>query len=273
MAVADAAPSTTRRRQTTPAALTKAQSDRALAQFPFHFEVVEIARMFVDHDYQRPLTSFVTKVEENLNPALIMTLCVSLRTSGKYAVIDGQTRMVACERLGLTALPCLVYTGLSKADEARIFELLQTERRNITSWTRFRAALVAKNPEALAINALVESVGLKIGDPGGIKSVAALEKGYREDSFILERTLVALKEAWPDRTPSGQFIRAVHYFFRKLAPNMDVDDQRLVTRLRTAGTDQLAIRAAHLRAGGSRVSGSGATVYLAQAILNAYRGG
>lgn len=263
-------PTATRRR--TPSSNGEVDAASVLAQLPFRPEVVSLSRMFVDHDYQRPLTNFVSRIEANFNPALVGALFCSERTSGKIAVIDGQTRMVALERLGFDAWLSLVYTGLSKADEARIFVLLQTERRSVTSWTRFRGALQAKDPEALAIRSLVESVGLKIGEgQGAIKSVAALEYGYRRDEFTLERTLSVLKAAWPERVPDAQFIRGLHYFYSKPAHQMDVDDEKLVRRLKAVGPDTLAIRAAHLRASGARVSGSGSTAYMAQSILNSYR--
>lgn len=252
-----------------------------LAEFPYTFAVVEIGSMIVDHDYQRQLSSLAKRIEEDFNPALVMTLCLSERTAGtisdlgaihggRYAVMDGQTRMAGCEARGITALPSLVYKGLTKADEARIFELLQTQRRNVTSWARFRAALVGKNEEAVAIKGLVESVGLEIGEkPGQIRSVAALEYGYRIDDFTLERLLSILKEAWPDRTPDSQFIRAMHYFLRR----NEVDDERLVRRLKSSGAQDLTIRASHLRASQARVEGRGSTAYLAQAIKNAYQSG
>lgn len=263
-------PAATRRRAANNGTATASAAE--LAAFPFRFEMAPTSRMFVDHDYQRPLTSFVNTIEENFNPSLLQPLSISERVSGKLAVIDGQTRMVAAERKGYTVLPCVVYTGLSKSDEARIFELLQTQRRNITSWTRFRAALQAKNPESLAIKRLVESIGLEVGDkPGQIKSVAALEYGYRIDDFTLERVLSVLKGAWPERVPDSQFIRGLHYFYVKSAAQIDVDDEKLVRRLKGIGAQDLALRAGHLRASKARVAGSGATSYMAQSILNAYR--
>lgn len=249
--------------------LSDQQVAEALSKFPFYFEMVPIGLMFVDHDYQRPPTSLVTAIENHFNPSLVGTLSLSLRGSGKYAVIDGQTRMIGTEKLGFVALPSLVYEGLSKADEAGVFELLQTQRRNATSWTRFRAALVAKNPESLAIKALVESIGRKVGgDPDSIRSVAALEYGYRLHPFTLERSLVALTAAYPDRVPSGQLIRSMHYFLMR---NSQIDDVKLERRLKATGLEELTIRAAHLRASKAKVDGRGAISYLAQAIKNTYQ--
>lgn len=257
---------------TAPEQLADAQVAEILSRFPFRFEIVPIAMMFVDQDYQRPLTSFADTVENQFNPALVMCLCLSLRKSGKYAVIDGQTRMVATERLGFLGLPALVYEGLSKADEAQIFELIQTARRNASSWTAFRAALVAKNPEALAIRALVESVkGMTVGDaPGSIRSVAALRKAYRIDPGILERALIIIKGWLENQPPQGQLITAMCYF---LTRNPDTNDERLERRLKTTGLEELSLRAANLRASKTPVRGSGNAKYLAQAIKNAYDSG
>jgi hypothetical protein len=258
--------------------LSAADAATALAKFPFRFQVVPISEMFVDTSYQRPLTSLASEIENHFNPALVMTLCLSVRSNGKYAVMDGQTRMVGCEKLGLEALPALVYEGLTKADEAQIFELIQTARRNVTSFYRFRASVQAKNPRSLAIVALIKDLDtdwtIGLGD-GEIKSVAALEYGYDLDPTALERALLSLKEAWSATStenktyvPDGRFIRALTLYYHL---HSDADDERVVRRLKANAPRDLQVAADHLQASRAVKPPGGRSKYgfLQMAISNA----
>lgn len=258
--------------------LTNAEIAAALAKFPFRFEMVPISSMFVDTSYQRPPTPLVEEIQNEFIPALVQTLALSRRSNGKYAVMDGQTRMIACEKLGLEALPSLVYEGLSKADEARIFELIQTARRNVTSYYRFRASIIGKNPRSLAIVQLVKDLDLGWGigmGAGEINSVASLEYGYDLDATALERALLALKEAYgatgkEDKpyVPKGRMIRALTLYFHL---NNTADDERVVRRLKANSENSLQVAADHLQASGAVKPPGGRSKYgfLQVAIANA----
>src|SRR5205809_499756 len=79
-------------------------------EWPYRFEVIPLDRLFIDKHYQRPLTTFWKIVREDFQPALVGTLTVAPR-GDQYAVIDGQTRVVAMRERGTpAAAPCLVYT-------------------------------------------------------------------------------------------------------------------------------------------------------------------
>lgn len=180
-----------------------------MGAFPYSFEVLDVDRLFVDPAYQRPLTTFSQKIEKNFDPALVGTLVVSERTEGDlagyYAIVDGQTRAAAIASLAARdearlAVPCLVYRGMSQAEEAKLFARLQKERRGVSSYHRFRADLVAGEPEAVAINEIATRVGYEIGTgTGKLSGVAALEDVYRRTPEILERALTISRAAWgPD---------------------------------------------------------------------------
>lgn len=248
----------------------------ALARFPFRFDVVAIRLMIVDKNYQRPLTSFAKRIEERFNPSLVQTVALSHRANGKYAVIDGQTRMVAAEKLGFEALPALVYEGLTLAEEAEIFMLLATERRQPKSWDRFRSALAAGNPEAKAIVSLVKSVGQQVGPDKSkqIGAINALETCYRRGPIELERTLLNLKAAWPDIVPPGDMIKGMHLFYtprdKKLkATREQVNDEKLVKKLQVATLAEVRLRAHAAKVAG-RGKQSSAAMYIAGAIATIY---
>lgn len=245
------------------------------ADWPYRFEVVPLERLFVDKAYQRPLTSFAKIVAEDWNPAMVGALIASERAGGKLAVVDGQTRMYGAEQNGVSALPCVVYTDLSRAQEAELFADLQTKRRGMATYLRFRAALVAKRPEAIAIAALVQSAGFELDTeetPRTVKAIAALEYVYRRDPELLQRVMQLIGRAWPadvEYRTSGEIIRGMATFLTREAK---VDEARLVDRLSGVTPAQLRHRANALKEGSG--SGGGSPGYMADAILGVYmRGG
>lgn len=252
-----------------------------IAQLPYRFEVVALKHMMIDA-YQRPLTSFVDKIERNYNPALVGCLCVSQRSKTKFAVIDGQTRAEGMRRAGQTEAPCLVFSDLTREQEAELFSLFQTERRGMTSAARFNAQVIAKDPRAVEIAEVVEGLGFKISHqsgPGLIKAIAAIEfvyqgarhKGKKQGSHpdLVARTLETIRAAWPklpDTAVSAVMIRGLGLY---LVQNDNVDLERLANRLGKVSPSALAKRAESLREGKGMSGNSPA--YMAEAIEAQYR--
>lgn len=243
--------------------------------WPYRFELVPIERLFVDSGYQRPLTSFVETVAREYDPALLGTLIVSERDDGSMAVIDGQTRMEGAARNEEPALPCLVYSGLTREQEAQLFADLQTKRRGMATYLRFRAALVAKQPEAVAIAGLVQQAGFELDvleTPQTVKAISSLENVYRRDPKLLARVLAIIAAAWPEEATayrtSGEMIRGISVF---LSRERKVDEERLIQRLSTVTPQTLRHRANALKEGSG--SGGGSPGYMADAILGVYMRG
>lgn len=254
------------------AATTEAPPAEQALKFPYRFEVLSLSRLIVDDAYQRPLTSFVDKIINKFDPALVGCLVVSGRQHGKYAVVDGQTRMEAMKELGMTECPCIVYTGLSQGEEASLFARLQKERRGIHSFHRFRAALVAGEREPLEIERITEDCGFTLGtDKDELSSVAALEYAYRRSPEILERTLLVFQEAWGDEKiiPTGDLIRGCAAFLADDKKNK-IDDERLADRLANVTPESIRRRASALKEG-TGYGGGGAVRHTRDAIANVYR--
>lgn len=243
-----------------------------MSQWPYSFEVLEVGRLFVDETYQRPLTSFAAKIERNFDPALVGTLVVSKRAKNRYAIVDGQTRAAAIVSLAAEdkapiGVPCLVYHGLTRAQEASLFARLQKERRGIASAHRFRAAVVAGEEEACAIEAIAKSAGYDVGANAKVQlaAVAALESVYRRGPVLLERTLLILRKAWPELLPSGDIVRGLG----SLLQREEIDDDRMVVQLQSVTAEELKRRASALMEG---MGGGGSRErYMAQAIEGVYR--
>lgn len=266
----------------------KKDTEKAGTTWPYEFAVLALDQLFVDEEYQRPLTTFVQRIEKNYDPALIQCLIVSDRGNDSYAIIDGQTRWAGATRVGVTHLPCVVYKDLDQAQEAELFAKFQTERRGMTSSSRFRAEVIAKKMSAGIIDALVKDEGYVIdhndstGEGNNIRAIGAVEyvfwncevsKRRRSDLAnanpeLLQRTLQIIKAAWPPPHPtatSAQVIRGLGFFLK----NEEVDDERLVARLKKLQPSELSRRADQLREGRGLEGNSPS--YLAEAVSSEYR--
>lgn len=251
-------------------------------EWPYRFEIVLLDQLGVDEGYQRPLTNFWETVRDNFNPALVGTLVVSERKNGSKWIIDGQTRWAAmCEQGWESYIdesghvhggaPCLIYEGLSKAQEAQLFALLQTQRRGMRTYHRFRAQLVAKNPQAVGIAKVVQAAGFELGvaeTRDTLQSIAALERAYKIAPEHLAEVLGIIRDVWgtTEKTAvSAQIIAGLSTFIRK-QERLDYD--RLSDRLRDVTPQLLINRASQIREGAG--PGTGAAGSVAQAILSEY---
>lgn len=248
-------------------------SVRPAEEWSYYFEVIALDRLFVDKRYQRPLTNFWKDLRDDFRPAMVGTLVVGARKrgGGTFAVIDGQTRMEAMQELGLPNAPCLVYHGLTPQEEAELFADLQTKRRGMRTYDRFRAQLVARRPEAMDISRIVESEGFSLSaeeDNRTLKAIAALEKIYKRGPEHLHAVLTIISEAWgtDDRSATqAQMLEGISWV---LLEQDRIDHERLVRRLREVEPSLLRHRASALREG--KLPGYGSGMYVGQAILNLY---
>lgn len=144
----------------------------------------------------------------DFNPDALGVLHVSVREDGTLSLVDGNHRRLTLERIGWTdqLVPCRIYTGLSVAQEARLFDRLNDTRKP-SRIARFMARVTGEHKETLAINAIVRSVGLAVHDAPGaghIQCVAVLEALYKGDTKIAKKpdprcilhALECLRDAW-----------------------------------------------------------------------------
>jgi hypothetical protein len=146
------------------------------------------------------------KLREGFNPDGLGVPIVSRRSDGTYIWLDGQNRAELMRRAkwGDQKLPCRVFTGLSLAQEAALF-LVHNDNRKVEPLHKFLARITAEDPDAVAINRIVEDLGWKIGEGGAksITAVKALDRVYASDKKddgsrgqALELTLRVVTEAW-----------------------------------------------------------------------------
>lgn len=128
---------------------------------------VMLSDINTDYEVQRPLDErWVDREAARFDPEALGVVHLSHRKDGTYHPVDGNRRVHATRKfLGEGAngqrIQAVVYEGLSRAEEAQLFVMLNNNRP-VTRIEKFMKAVRAGFPTEAAINRIVESVGLKI---------------------------------------------------------------------------------------------------------------
>lgn len=163
---------------------------------------------------------------------------VSIRDDGFMSVVDGWHRVLAFrEQPGFNGdkIFCQVYKHLTVQEEAALFRKLNT-RAQVSQLDDFRVAITAGDVEAVAINGIIESLGLSvgIGGDGQIAAVMALKNVYRgarivarrENGEPLRAALRMLLNAWGKQRAAleGNLISGAGYVVLRHGKALDRDD-------------------------------------------------
>ena len=159
-------------------------------------------QLIIDHKVQRdpPTATRISQLMEKFDLDRMGIITVSKRKGGDKVVLDGQTRLAVLDRLDLLdwEATCNVYTGLTEAEEAHLFRILNNTRKP-TPYDDFKVAMTEGDPESLAILAIIHRHGLKLSPTstdGGIACVSALRDCYRVGIESLDRALGTAIGAW-----------------------------------------------------------------------------
>ena len=187
-------------------------------------EMVKISALIFDPtvNVRPPRQSKIDKYAADFDPEALGVIEVSARPGRKYVVLDGQHRVVMLrDKLGWNngqEVLCKIHRGLSHAEEARLFVKLNDETPVSAIHKMLGKIEGGEDPDA-AINAIVESVGLKVSDhtsdgniaaanalhyvwagatgsDGTKKSVSALRDRGEAHPELLRQTLRLLLNAW-----------------------------------------------------------------------------
>lgn len=136
--------------------------------------------------YQRPINE-----EDAIRMAMefdwneFHVISVSDRGDGYFWCIDGQHRVAAvdlADNVDRTAIPALVYKGLTREDEARMYVSLNKKRKMTSPMNAWKARLTF-DEDVKEIEGIVEAYGFKVASGNGFRSlgcVAMLETMYRD---------------------------------------------------------------------------------------------
>lgn len=224
----------------------------------------------IDHTYQRDVISItrVAAIRADWNWIACGTLIVAEREDGTFWVVDGQTRKRAAEpRADVPKLPCLVFQSTEKAFEAKAFKDVNENRGAVKSTQKYKAALVAREPAALSLQAALDEVGLRVGSgdgPNTVCCVVALLNLFADGA--------AKEELWPiivemsifkeqhiiDKVVIGmRYVRSILLKTGEHSLSEPHNRERLIEAGMDAVAEEINSTAKYFKKGGERIYGQG----------------
>lgn len=124
---------------------------------------IPVSELFIDMTYQRTEQAKIKRIAKTWDDNKTGLLLVSYRPDvDKYAVIDGQNRMEAAKRVGVHALLCQVFEGLTIQEEAKIFAEQDENITRVSSADKFKALLVMGDETCMLIKNICNEFGISI---------------------------------------------------------------------------------------------------------------
>lgn len=211
----------------------------AAADPDVYVTAINTSDVFVDTTYQRPCDHARARaMARDWNPRMVGIIEVSDRGPAslpRYAIIDGQHRWAAAQLLDEPpTLVANVHTGLTVADEAKLFDQLNRARKKVNVFEHYKARLAAGEWIIGRIQAVLDKRGL-IVDPapkdGHIGCVGTLEKVADIDDALLDETLELIIDIWGKRRDAldAPIIHGLALILHSLRD--DIDLERLVDAL------------------------------------------
>lgn len=239
---------------------------------------IGVGEIFADPTYQRVLDLVrARKMTADWDRRLAGILEVSDRGEDfnpRYAVLDGQHRWAAARFLkDPPALVANVHTGLTLDEEAALFDKLNRQRKQITTWDHWRARRAAHDELVVSIENAVTAAGLRVSEQtnaqssvwciGTLEKIAAAAGGVD----LLASTLAILTAAWGHQRTAFEapMVHGLAMVLDTFADRLDGD--RLVEALAETPPKRIRVSASTLRDSG--VPGSLAKLS-AVAIINQY---
>jgi len=242
--------------------------------------MLPLNRLEIDLNYGRsPNELKVRAMAHDFSEAAAGVLMVSHRYSlDRYVLMDGGHRCAAMRLSGYTEALCSVYEYLSIENEAAIWVLCNSRRKNPSGLEMFKAALVEQQPQAIAINEAAQEAGCIIPgrfagstrSPNVINAVGALQAAYRLGGKASVRdTLDLLLTTWPDDRDAtiGSMIGGMAMFLSKYRD--DITLPAVGHKLRLHRPAQLLMDAGVQ----ARTYKGNARTLIAKIILNLYNSG
>ena len=216
---------------------------------------IRVDELFTDPTYQRELdVNRARLMSTQWDPRLVGVIDVSDRGEGtppnspRYAVVNGQHRWRAAMFLDPNmSLVCNVHTGLTVADEARLFWDIDRKTKSLQVWDRWYARRAAGDPVVTAVDELCAAFGMTVThNPRGnyIQCFAALEYVFSNiDPEALRAVLELIEDVWPgdQAARNALVVKGLGWLLWEYAA--DLDTGRLADALSDVTPKQLLARA------------------------------
>lgn len=202
----------------------------------FRYGYVPVEKLLIDSRYQRNrIESWISILAHSWNEDKNNPFVVSLRSNGNFYVMDGQQRHGALQMMDNAPEEVFakIFEGLTLAQEADLFVSAAEDRRGLTTETRFKAALEAQHPWAMAVERAATAAGFRVGSKGAQNNISAIASAReifrRRGEPFLERVLRIVNQSWPNQNAARSgVLYGLEYFLVKFP---DADIRRLVVAL------------------------------------------
>lgn len=172
------------------------------------FELLDPSLIVIDHKYQRPEKwDLIAKISgEPEWAAFGVVLCSKRKLPNKgalYYCLDGQQRLqgVLTSAVPPTTVPVLWFPVGSQIEEARLFSIVNEQRKAVNALEKYHSHMTMQDPRYLQITSAVERAGHTIGHSGE-RTIGAMEglqsiynKTGEQGVFVC---VSAIGIAWPD---------------------------------------------------------------------------
>jgi hypothetical protein len=183
--------------------------------------------LLIDHSYQRqPLGERkILAIAKFFSWVAFGAVVVMERDNGQKFVVDGQQRLLAVRRRGdIREIPCVLFQSDGPAHEAIAFEILNCNRKYVSSVERFRAAAVGgKSPEKEIFEWLA-SIRMRVTSDGsdrdGISFPTQLLKTWRSDPELTKKSIMVQKSIVADEPLLSVIHKGIIWLSRR---GIDVD--------------------------------------------------
>lgn len=223
---------------------------------------VPLSKMGIDRSYQRqPSQSLVEDIAANWDIVASELVLVSDRgvrpedgeVRGGLWLVNGQHRSLAARKLGHETIWARVVDLSGEEDPAAVEAALRLKlnvKLGDRPLERFKAQLRAGDEDSLKIVSILARFGTHINESPdvnvGINAVSTVEALMGQDptGALLSETLEVLRDSFPalaGRVVSASMLKGLAWFIEQHSEA--VDRNRVVTKLREAGTEMIHRRA------------------------------
>jgi hypothetical protein len=238
------------------------------------FKWIDKRLLLVDRSYQRDdkQRNKITEIASEWKWESCGAISVMQRNGAsyyeKFMVVDGQNRTLAAwRRSDIIELPCMVFQSKGIGHEAKTFIEINTNRRPVSSYEKFRAKIIAEDRTAIEILSIIKENQLVLkadgNSPGTITCIASCQRLYAQSPKRFRATIrLASDLAKADLINVCQIlIGGLGTLDRKISNGFS--DERLVKRLHEMGAKALVVAARKM----SYQIGRGGEVVWAEGML------
>lgn len=182
------------------------------------FKLIPKAHLQIDVRYQRQEVNLVKtrKIANAFDWRLFGVLAVVARPDGSLWIYDGGHRWRASSyRDEIDELPCMVFAVKSLEEEAKSFIGTNTLHKNVSASELYKAALQAKEPDALQAEAILKTYGYVVygrdSDKPRFRGIGALRMLIKNNLALTQFVFaVCVEIVGPEGIITSKLLKAIY---------------------------------------------------------------